>query len=110
MPINFFIIGAWESTEHTVLTNLCREGQEIPNLNASVLMHKESAKTDSSPQLFEPFQMQSAVKALRDTMASVCGHPAPTASTRRWIPMVTGCVEVVSKTASDVWARGTTSA
>ena len=31
-PIKFFIIGAWESTEYTVLRNLRWEGQEIPNL------------------------------------------------------------------------------
>ena len=31
-PINFFILGARESTEHTVLTNVRQEGQEIPNL------------------------------------------------------------------------------
>ena len=32
-PINMFILGAQESTEHTVLTNLRREGQEIINSN-----------------------------------------------------------------------------
>ena len=35
----FFTIGAWESTEHTVLTNLRREGQEIPNLNSLTLCY-----------------------------------------------------------------------
>ena len=33
MPHNFFYHRGWESTEHTVLTNLRREGQEIINLN-----------------------------------------------------------------------------
>ena len=32
-PIKFFIIGAQESTEYTVFSNLRQEGQEIPNLN-----------------------------------------------------------------------------
>ena len=32
-----FIVGARESTEYTVLINLCQEGQEIPSFNVFVV-------------------------------------------------------------------------
>ena len=38
IPINFFITGAWESTEHTVLTNLHREGREIINIKIKFVL------------------------------------------------------------------------
>ena len=37
-PIKFFIIGAQESTEYTVFSNLRQEGQEIPNLKTGTFL------------------------------------------------------------------------